>query len=148
VLFMLEKFAALGHMRSIETAAGLLAGSGVKLWTVLQDLGQLKRDYPKSWETFFGNAGLIQAFANADPTTLEHLSRLLGTTQVVERLNTRMSSATMRQGDNGMREQLRSVPLLDPTEISRFFARETGRQLVLVPGHAPTFMQRMERYEK
>ena len=54
VWFMLEEFPALGHMRSIETAAGLMAGFGVKLWSVLQDLTQLKTHYPKSWETFLG----------------------------------------------------------------------------------------------
>src|SRR5690606_18219425 len=36
VLFVLEEVPALGHMRSIETAAGLMAGFGVKLWSVLQ----------------------------------------------------------------------------------------------------------------
>ena len=40
VWFVLEEFPSLGHMRSIETAAGLMAGFGVKLWSVLQDLTQ------------------------------------------------------------------------------------------------------------
>jgi type IV secretion system protein VirD4 len=85
VWFILEEFPSLGHMRSIETAAGLMAGFGVKLWSVLQDLTQLQTHYPKSWETFLGNAGVIQAFGNADVTTTEHLAKLLGSTQVIER---------------------------------------------------------------
>lgn len=147
VLFMLEEFASLGHLRSIEVAAGLLAGSGVKLWTVLQDLGQLKTHYPKSWETFLGNAGVIQAFANSDPTTTEFLSRLLGMTMVVERQSVRTSAAAMSHGDPGEREQLRAVHLLDPNEVTMHFARETGRQLILTPGRPPIFMERMEHYE-
>ena len=79
VLFVLEEFPALGHMRSIETAAGLMAGFGVKLWPVLQDLSQLKTHYQKSWETFLGNAGVLQAFGNVDATTTEYLSKMLGT---------------------------------------------------------------------
>ncbi len=143
VWFILEEFPSLGHMRSIETAAGLMAGFGVKLWTVLQDLTQLQTHYPKSWETFLGNAGVIQAFGNADATTTEHLSKLLGSTQVIERQAVRLSGQAMSHGDPGVREQLRSVRLLDPNEITRHFSRESNRQLVLTPGRPPLYMERL-----
>lgn len=143
VWFVLEEFPSLGHMRPIESAAGLMAGFGVKLWSVLQDLTQLKTHYPHSWETFLGNAGVIQAFGNADITTTEHLSKMLGMTQVVETQTIRVSGSAMAHGDAGRRENLRSVRLLDANEITQVFARETGRQLVLVPGRPPIFMQRL-----
>lgn len=38
VLLLLEEFAALEHMPVIERAAGFMAGFGVRLWTILQDL--------------------------------------------------------------------------------------------------------------
>ena len=145
VWFVLEEFPALGHMRSIETAAGLMAGFGVKLWSVLQDLTQLQTHYPKSWETFLGNAGVIQAFGNADATTTEHLSKLLGSTQVIERQDIRISGSAMSQGDDGRREHIRSVRLLDGNEITRHFARETNRQLIIVPGRPPIYLQRLPR---
>lgn len=145
VWFVLEEFPSLGHMRSIETAAGLMAGFGVKLWSVLQDLTQLQTHYPKSWETFLGNAGVIQAFGNADVTTTEHLSKLLGSTQVIERQAVRLSAQAMSHGDPGVREQLRSVRLLDPNEITRHFSRESNRQLILVPGRPPIYMERLPR---
>jgi type IV secretion system protein VirD4 len=147
VWFVLEEFPSLGHMRSIETAAGLMAGFGVKLWSVLQDLTQLQTHYPKSWETFLGNAGIVQAFGNADVTTTEHLSRMLGSCQVVERQDIRVSGNAMASGDTGRREHLRSVRLLDANEITRHFSRESGRQLILVPGRPPVYMQRLERHE-
>jgi type IV secretion system protein VirD4 len=143
VWFVLEEFPALGHMRSIETAAGLMAGFGVKLWSVLQDLTQLKTHYPKSWETFLGNAGVIQAFGNSDLTTTEHLSKMLGTTQMVETQNVWVSTSAKGQGDSGRREHIRTVRLLDPNEITQHFARETGRQLILVPGRPPIYLQRL-----
>ncbi|HEX7822832.1 MAG TPA: type IV secretory system conjugative DNA transfer family protein [Sphingobium sp.] len=83
VIMVLDEFAAIGRLESIEKAAGLMAGYGVKLWTILQDLGQLKRHYKESWETFLGNAGLLQFFANSDMTTLEWLSKRLGQTEVI-----------------------------------------------------------------
>ena len=144
VWFVLEEFPALGHMRSIETAAGLMAGFGVKLWSVLQDLTQLQTHYPKSWETFLGNAGTIQAFGNADVTTTEHLSKMMGATQVMERQEVRVTGGAMAHGDMGRREHLRGVRLLDANEITRWFSRESGRQLVLVPGRPPIYMQRCD----
>jgi type IV secretion system protein VirD4 len=54
VLFCLDEFAALGHMESIEKAAGQIASFGVKLWPIVQDLTQLQRDYKQAWETFRG----------------------------------------------------------------------------------------------
>jgi type IV secretion system protein VirD4 len=143
VWFVLEEFPTLGHMRSLETAAGLLAGYGVKLWAVLQDLTQLQTHYQRSWETFLGNAGAIQAFGNSDTTTTEYLSKRLGMTQVIERQEVRVSGAAMAQGDLGRRENLRSVRLMEPNEITECFTRETGRQLILTAGGRPIYLERL-----
>lgn len=77
ILFMMEEFATLGHMEIMERAAAYFPGFGVKLWAVLQDVTQLTRYYNSSWETFLGNAGLIQCFANGDQATLGYISRRL-----------------------------------------------------------------------
>lgn len=37
VLFVLDEFPVLGHLQTIETAAGLMAGFGVKLWVIIQN---------------------------------------------------------------------------------------------------------------
>lgn len=144
VWFVLEEFPTLGHMRSIETAAGLMAGYGVKLWAVLQDLTQLQTHYQKSWETFLGNAGVLQAFGNADTTTTEYLSKRLGMTQVIERQEVRVSGSAMAHGDLGRRENLRAVRLLEANEITEWFARETGRQLLITAGGRPIYLERLD----
>jgi type IV secretion system protein VirD4 len=77
ILFMMEEFATLGHMEIMERAAAYFPGFGVKLWAVLQDTTQLRRYYQNSWETFLGNAGLIQCFANGDQSTLDYIARRL-----------------------------------------------------------------------
>ena len=143
VWLVLEEFAALGNMRSIETAAGFMAGMGCKLWVVLQDLTQLKTHYPQSWETFLGNAGIIQAWSNVDATTTEYLSKLIGQTTILETKYDAISSFNQNRGDIGERTQFRTVPLLDSAEISQHFARETGRQLILSPGMNPLFIERL-----
>ena len=77
ILFMMEEFATLGHMEIMERAAAYFPGFGVKLWAVLQDTTQLERYYNSSWETFLGNAGLVQCFANGDQSTLDYIARRL-----------------------------------------------------------------------
>jgi type IV secretion system protein VirD4 len=77
ILFMMEEFATLGHMEIMERAAAYFPGFGVKLWAILQDITQLTRYYRSSWETFLGNAGLVQCFANGDEETLSYIARRL-----------------------------------------------------------------------
>lgn len=77
ILFMMEEFATLGHMQIMERAAAYFPGFGVKLHAVIQDVTQLQRYYQNSWETFLGNAGLVQCFANGDEATLEYLAKRL-----------------------------------------------------------------------
>jgi type IV secretion system protein VirD4 len=77
ILFMMEEFATLGHMEIMERAAAYFPGFGVKLWAILQDTTQLRRYYQNSWETFLGNAGLIQCFANGDQSTLSYIANRL-----------------------------------------------------------------------
>ena len=67
VLAVLEEFHVLGHMQQLETAAALVAGFGMKLLIVLQDLTQLKRHYKDGWETFLGNAGVMLFFRQQRP---------------------------------------------------------------------------------
>ena len=85
ILFLMEEFTTLGHMDIMERAAAYFPGFGVKLWAVLQDTTQLRRYYQNSWETFLGNAGIVQCFANSDQTTLTYLStRMEGLIQPFE----------------------------------------------------------------
>lgn len=101
ILFLLEEFPVLRHMEIIETAAGYAAGFGVQLWVITQDLPQLKRHYKDGWETFIGNAGVIQAFANSDATTLEYLSKRLGEIEVTQSVLNTTTSLSASSNDPG-----------------------------------------------
>ena len=63
VLMMLDEFAVLGTMKQIEDAAGQIAGLGVKLWVVLQDLGQLKALYAERWKPSWGTRVFCSSLA-------------------------------------------------------------------------------------
>jgi type IV secretion system protein VirD4 len=77
ILMLMEEFATLGYMEIMERAAAYFPGFGVKLWAVLQDISQL-HPYGRGAETFLGNAGLVQCFANGDQATLDFIAQRLG----------------------------------------------------------------------
>jgi type IV secretion system protein VirD4 len=95
-LFVLDEFFTLGRMPSVEAAAGLAAGFGVKLWPILQDLQQLKSLYPTSWQTFLANAGAIQVFGASDRETCEYVSKMLG--EIATRQTTTTRSRSEQEG--------------------------------------------------
>lgn len=150
-LLILEEFAALGHMRALEHAVAYMAGYGVKLWAVLQDLTQLKRHYKEGWETFLGNAGIVQAFSVADLTTCEYLSKRLGETSFQITNKVEVSSRQGLEGDSGLRREFKTAPLLAPDELARKFARVSdgqggsagGLTLVLLAGAHPFVVDRV-----
>jgi type IV secretion system protein VirD4 len=82
-LFLLDEMAALGRLESVEQAYGLMAGFGMQLWGIVQDLSQLARIYGETgWQTFISNSGVIQYFGSRDKMTAEYFSTLCGVTTI------------------------------------------------------------------
>jgi type IV secretion system protein VirD4 len=77
-LFLLDEFAALGRLEPVERAMGLMAGLGIQLWPILQDMSQLRALYGQRANTFVANAGVLQAFNVNDHETAKWLSQLMG----------------------------------------------------------------------
>lgn len=147
VLFVLDEFAVLGHMKSIQSAAGQMAGFGVKLWTILQDLSQLQANYKDSWETFFGNASLVTFHGVSDMTTLKNLSERLGTRSFKMETKTDASNSALVGGAPTDSESIRAEPLMATHELEFALARERMRMVVLFTGSHPLILQRT-RYHK
>ena len=145
-IFLMDEFPVLGQMESVQVAIGQIAGFGVKLWPVIQDLSQLQRNYPDGWETFFSNSGVVQCFGNTDLRTTEYLSRGLG--QVV--LDTAsvgdVTVGDRLRGATGVTTSKQSVPLLHPDEIARMFARRHNNQLLMLAGREPIQIERIHYF--
>lgn len=84
ILFLLDEMAALGRLTMVEQAYGLMAGFGMQLWGIVQDLSQLDKIYGKGWETFIGNSGVVQYFGSRDHKTAEYFSKLCGVTTILK----------------------------------------------------------------
>jgi len=61
-LLLLDEIAQCGTLAHLRTALTLLRGYGVQVWTMWQDLSQLKQLYAADWETILNNSAVIQAF--------------------------------------------------------------------------------------
>lgn len=143
VLFIMDEFAILDYLPSIEKAAGQIAGLGVALWPILQDLAQLRSIYKDRWETFLGNAGLMQFFGNSnDLSTLEYLSKRLGKTTIAHVTQGEISTEQSAHGFTGRSVQLQQTELMTPEEIGKCFSRQSHAQLLLWPGYAPIALER------
>ena len=82
VLFILDEMPSLGRLSMVEQAYGLMAGFGMQLWGIVQDLSQLERIYGDGWQTFISNSGVIQYFGSRDKITAEYFSTLCGVTTI------------------------------------------------------------------
>ena len=142
VLLMLEEFAALGHMRALEHGSAYMAGFGVKLFIVLQDLTQLKRHYKDGWETFLGNLGVFTAFGNTDQTTLDYISKRLGETFSYIRETVQVGAGAAAAGAPSVKENFQKVPLLAPHEVAQHFGRRRKTCLCLPADGPPIGIER------
>jgi len=78
VLFMLDEMAQLGTMEMMRQAVSLLAGYGMSVWMIWQDLSQLKALYEHDWPSFIANAKIQQFFGINDHETAKYISEMLG----------------------------------------------------------------------
>ena len=86
VRVILDEFAALEKLTLIESAYATMAGLGVQLWAVTQDLSQLMRLYgDKGWQSFISNAGVFQYFGSRDFETAKYAEHLTGMTTLTKR---------------------------------------------------------------
>ena len=142
VLFVLDEFPVLGYVEAIEKAAGLMAGFGVKLWPIVQNVGQLKQHYTHSWETFFANAGIVTSFGVGDSETLKVLSNYLGHTHIDEQSSSNASWDSVNKGSPLFREDRKAAPLLADHELRLAFSRKKRRLLIFNVEEYPAVAQR------
>lgn len=142
-LMILDEMHVLGHMKALETAAGLIAGFGVRIWSFFQDLSQLKHIYGERWETFLGNASVFQTFGLNDMGSLNYVSERLGKSAMLKVSQNEQSMSQAATGFTGQSKSIDTTPLLSPDEVAAFFSRQSGNQLIIYPGVSPIFLKRV-----
>lgn len=147
VLMLLDEFQNLGRLGPVEQGVSLAAGFGVQLWLFVQDVARLKDAYPRTWETFFTNSEVLQAFgASNDRTTSEYLSWLTGEATIFtesENESRGVSRGKMYNTQRGTGQTLseKGRRLLTPDEVRRL---DRGMQLLFVKGGDPILARRLD----
>ncbi len=144
-LFLLDEFAALGRLVTIERAFGLMAGFGMRIWAIVQDLSQPQDLYKNRWQTFIANAGILQVFGTSDLNTAEYISRTLGQTTIeqisqgtADKRNGGMFSAGNPNYRN-MNDRTFGRALMTPDEIMKMPLHD---QLILPSGTNPIYCEK------
>jgi type IV secretion system protein VirD4 len=141
VLYLLDEFAALGYLPPVERAMGLMAGYGVQLWPILQDIHQLQAVYGPRAGTFLSNAGVLQVFGVNDHEGARLVSDLLGSETVVFKT----ASATFN-GDHSnlsLAAHHTGRPVLMPDEVRRL---SSDMELLFVVGQRPILARKLRYY--
>ena len=142
LLFLLDEFASLGRLEPVARAMGLMAGYGIQLWPILQDIHQLRSVYGQDAGTFLSNAGCVQLFNVGDIETAEWVSRSLGDTTVDHYTGSDLdeTGGAMFEGRpdwsgrTPANDQIARRPLLTADEVRRLPADEL---LLLIAGAPP-----------
>ena len=78
MMFFLDEIAQFGEFPALENIMTIGRGYGIKVHCVLQNLQQLKKNYPQSWETIIGNCGVHQFFGIEDHLSAKELEFISG----------------------------------------------------------------------
>jgi type IV secretion system protein VirD4 len=143
VLYLLDKFAALGHLAAIEPAMGLMAGYGVQLRPVLQDMHQLRARYGPRAGTFLSNASECQVLGVNDIETASMIARTIGRMDA-HHITSSMSSPNLpwKVPDHTSSENVVARDLITPSEITRLPAEA----IILVNRGQRPALERKIRY--
>jgi type IV secretion system protein VirD4 len=146
VLFLLDEFAALGRLQPVERAMGLMAGYGLQLWPILQDIHQLRSLYGTSAGTFLSNAGVLQAFGVNDYDTADMLSKTMGRETITYETGGQSEKDVMVKDPErsvSKTQHLATRNLMDPNEIMKL-APDT--LLLMRVGENPLIVKKLRYY--
>ncbi|QYA08685.1 type IV secretory system conjugative DNA transfer family protein [Agrobacterium larrymoorei] len=138
VLFLLDEFACLGRLAAVERAMGLMAGYGVQLWPILQDLHQLRSIYGKAANTFFANAGIVQIFGVNDIDTAELVARSVGKTDA------HYMTRSFGEGKQTSSEHVAARNLINADEVMRL---PRDMMILLRQGQRPARLRKIRYFE-
>ena len=143
LLLMLDEFTSLGKLAIVERAIAYMAGYGVKGYFIVQDTKQLNAVYGQD-NALMANCHVRIAYAPNLPETAEYLSKLTGTTTVVQTKKSISSGKGGRSVSRSIQETARA--LLTPDECLRLpgirklnGCIEPGDMLIFTAGNSPIY---------
>jgi type IV secretion system protein VirD4 len=138
ILLMLDECATL-DVPKLQPALAKIAGYGVKVFMIFQDLNQIYDKYGQ-YQTIMANARIHAFYAPSEMTTAEYISKALGMQTIAVRSQSR--SYSEGKATSNTTHQEKGQELLNPTQV-----RGLGDRLVLtVSGLEYPILGRKLRY--
>ena len=138
----------------VEQAYGLMAGFGMQIWGIAQDLCQMRRIYGEDHETFIANSGAVAYFGSPDKTSADYFSALCGETTVWNFSSAVASAFSFSSGQGGGSQGSSSTDtdtraaaqrkLVYPDELRRM---DNDLQLVLIENARPIIADKHRWFE-
>lgn len=132
VLCVMDEFFVLGYLPQLERGAQYIAGEGIKLWPIVQNIEQLQGIYGKTWNNFVDSAGAVEAFGLS-------AGDRNGTAAWVENRIGKSRSANLKLGDAARSNEI--LPLLTQQELEQEFSRESNRSIVFLKEADPMVLR-------
>lgn len=145
VLFLLDEFGTIGRLSAVAQAYGLMAGLQMVIWAFVQDLVQLKRDYPEDWETFISNSQSVTFFNVMDQFTAKYFSEIMGT-WTVESISEHTAKERVKNPNySSMNDRVHGRDLLQASEIRTLLPYLNG---VVVARHDPIMFRKITYHKE
>ena len=130
---LLDEFANLGTIPRFEELLATMRSMEISANVIIQNLSQLKKMYKDSWENVLGNCDSLLFLGGQEPTTLEHMSKILGK----ETIDTRSRNRTRgRQGSTSENDGILGRELMTLDELK---VMKDNECILLVRGIYPFF---------
>lgn len=148
VLALLDEQAKLRQMEIIETSVALLCGNRVRVWSIFQNINQIKDIYKDNWENFISNAGILQVMTPNDATTADYISKRTGEETLTEfRSSTttpaRHPAAPHTDGSTTSSENVFGRPLLTQHQL---YGMPNDCSIVIQHGNPNPIITTREKY--
>ena len=114
LLLLLDEFTSVGKLSSIARGVSFVAGFGIKLLLIIQDLNQLEEHYGKN-QSIVGNCHIRVAFAPTEYSSAEQLSNMVGKTTIIQKKRSTNGSGFSTSVSDSLNEVSRA--LMTPDEI-------------------------------
>ena len=141
VLFLIDEFAMLGAMPTLQKGLALLAGYNIRIVLICQGLGQLEEIYGRQGtEGILQNCALQIFFASNDDSTTHYISNRLGTKTV--QVKSRSQSQDWKTTTS---TSYVPRPMLPPEEVRRLHPK---RAIIFKETARPVLADKIRYYQE
>ncbi len=141
MLLLIDEFPALRKMEIIQDGLAYVAGYGIKMMLICQDLRQLRDVYGEN-ETIVAGCHIRIAYGPTDETTAQRLETMVGTTTVMEDSeNLSANRMGMSGGSVSISRQKTSRPLMT---VGEFMTLSMEDMVVFVANNQPIYGRKIK----